>query len=233
MSSPLDSAIAFLLSQHAAEQAAIKALPVVTVTVSMTPKASKAIVAKKVTAPTVAAPSIPGVILPERCSIDAGAFIVAMRNAGRRIATEVTEGKATHAAYTDPREVRNDSICAIHAFCGYDRRIDFGAQEVAARAKAMRDLKVSKVAKGSRQEERSAARSMTGYIAGCPNNTAKRLADLNGRAEAAVERMISHMRDADNCERSQDERTLSAGLAQVERDRIAAINSDISLLVGG
>ena len=233
MSSPLDSAIAALLAVNATEQAAIAAEPVVTVTVAMVPTPSKAIKAKKIPSPGPAEPSIPGVVMPQRCTIDASAFMVAIRSAGRRIATNVTEGKVTNAPYTDPREVRNDTICAIHAYCGYNPHENFGSQETAARTQAMRDLRIQKVSGGSRDADRAVARSLTGYVAGAPDNVAKRLADLNGRAEAAVERMIDHEKLSQDSRRTQAERELSAGLAAVEKERISAINSDISALVGG
>ena len=60
---------------------------------------------------------------------------------------------------------------------------------------------------------------------------ARRIANLEGREVAAVDAMLSHQRDADDTSRSDAERNLSAGLAEVERERARQIRADIQSLL--
>ena len=233
MSSAHDAALAFLMSQSTAESIQINREAVVTkVTVSMSPKASKKLAAKNEPAP-IRQKSEPmvGMMLPDRGTLGAKDFLLAMRNAGRRVSD-------TGAPFTNAAEVRNDQIRAIHAFyyiisqgqrvyVGYDPKGSFGSQEVAARMLANRELRgapsVSHIAPPSR--------TFGGYVAGMPDHKARTLANLQGREQAAVDAMISHQHDADDVSRSEYERTLSAGLAEAERERLTHIRADIAALL--
>jgi hypothetical protein len=227
MSSALSLALAALTVQHNQEQAALDAQNVTKiVTRNAEPskkQAAKVAASKGVqAAPIHDKPAVFGVTMPDRNTLDAKGFLQAMLTAGRRI-------NDNGVRFTDPREVRNDQIQAIHAFVGYNPRESFGGQEVAARAKAHRDLRGAPVVTGpSREEQRAASRSLAGYIAGLPDHKARRLADLKARETQAVDAMIAHVHAARDKARPMFDRKLSIGFARVEKDRLAAIRNDIS-----
>jgi hypothetical protein len=128
-------------------------------------------------------PKVFGVTLPERNTLDAKSFLLAVRNAGKR-------PNAKGAMVFDKAHERNDLICAIHAYVGYDTRRDFGPQDTEARAKAQRELRDGVTPGPTREEKRSAERSLSGYVAGMPRPAQKLLANLRAREQAAAEAMI-------------------------------------------
>lgn len=157
---------------------------------SESPKVRKSKPAKNEAAPIHQKSGTPGIVMPDRGTLDAKAFLLAMRDAGKRC---TAEGKP----FIDQREVRNDQIKAIHAFfyemrqgqkvhVGYNPTGDFGSQEQAARMLAQRELrgapKVVEVAKPSR--------SVAGYVAGMPEPSQRILANLRAREQAACEAML-------------------------------------------
>ena len=158
--------------------------------------------------PVKAAGMTLGLKLPSTGTLDARSFIVAMRKA------------------TD----RNEQIKCIAAYVGYDCNGDFGSQEVAARAKAQRELKPAPIQGPSRAEVKAASRSMTGFVAGMPDTIQRKLADLKAREVAAVDAMLAHQKAAKDPSRSEDERLLSSGLAEVERERLREIRQHIQAL---
>lgn len=125
----------------------------------------------------------PGITMPERNTLDAKGFLLAMRNAGKR-----PNDKGVMVVH--PNEVRNDQIKAIHAFVGYDNRRDFGSQDTEARAKAQRDLRGYQPVGPSREEERAASRTLQGFVAGMPQPSQKLLANLRAREQSIAEAMI-------------------------------------------
>jgi hypothetical protein len=125
----------------------------------------------------------------------------AIRSAGKR---RNDQGVMT----TAPMEVRGDMIKAIDAFIGYDIGGNFGSQDTNARMLAARLLNPVKDNGPSREEQRSAARSLQGFVAGLPDNHAKHLANLRAQAEKATEALIE-------CEKVGNE----VGAA-VERERL-------------
>ncbi len=192
-------ALSFLIAQHNAEQ---KPAEPVARTVRTSSKAAP------IPQPVKANVMTPGITLPATGTLDARAFIVAMRKA------------------TD----RNEQIKCIAAFVGYDAKGDFGSQEVAARAKAQRELSGAPIQGPTRAEVKAASRSMTGFVAGMPDNIQRKLADLQAREVAAVDAMLQHQKDAKDPSRSEDERLLSSGLAEVERARLREIRGHIKAL---
>lgn len=125
----------------------------------------------------------PGLTMPERNTLDAQGFLNALRNAGKR---KTEEGKPFH----DKREERNDIICAIHAYIGYDNRRDFGSQEQEARSKAQRELRGEKFTGPSREELRAASKSAAGFVHGMPKPSQRILLDLQARERSVAEAMI-------------------------------------------
>lgn len=187
MTSSPDSIVASLLAQHNAEQTALDAQKAAEpkVTVTFSPNPLPRVKAKKVTAPIHHGSNIPSMTnMPERGSLDAAAFMAAVRSAGQRI----NDGGFP---YTAPLEVRGDLIRAIHGYVGYDSRGDFGSQETAARGKAMRDLKIRKVTAGP-EVLRNASKSLDGFVAGLPDHRAKALSNLLAQREVVVEAIATY-----------------------------------------
>lgn len=207
-------ALSFLLTQHTTEQQQIEATRVVvTTTGSLNPRPSnRQVKAKTKAVPIQGNPAkqnmVPGAIMAEKGSLEAKGFLVGMRRA-------VT---------------RDEQITLISAYVGYDRRGDFGQQEVAARMKAQREVS-GKVDRGpSRSEQRSAARTMTGYVAGMPDNLQRQIANLLGQEAATADTLIGHEKDAADKSRSSVDRTLSAGLVAIERERLSDIRRQLVAL---
>lgn len=181
---------------------------------SESPKVRKSKPAKNEAAPIHQKSSTPGMAMPDRGTLDAKGFLLAMRNAGKRVNQE------TSAVFVDPREIRNDQIKAIHAFMyqetrqgrvyiGYDPKGEFGSQDQAARALAQRELrgpvKVSEVVKPSL--------SAAGYVAGMPEPSQKLLANLRAREQAACAAMLDAKSET---ERSAHEATLKQVQAAID-----------------
>lgn len=146
-----------------------------------------------VAAPIHHKPAVFGVAMPERNTLDAKGFLLACRDAGKRSFEKVNEvtGEVVTIVKRDEGKVREDLIKAIHAYIGYDTSRDFGSQDNEARAKANREASGRVVTAGpTREEQRSAARSMAGYVKGMPAPAAKLLANLRAREQAAAEAMI-------------------------------------------
>lgn len=233
MSTAHDAALAFLIAQHVEESAqAFRQQESVVVKVTMSPAPSKKVTAKKEAAPIhhQGTPMV-GMMLPDRGSLNAKDFLLAMRNAGKRTSE-------TGASFIDQREKRNDEIRAIHGFMyeirkgvkvaiGYDPKRDFGSQEQAARMLAQREIrgpvKVSEVVKPSL--------SAAGYVAGMPDLRSRRMANLEGQEVVYAELMIQHDKDAADPTRTAEQRKLSAGLADLERERLADIRKQIAALL--
>lgn len=130
-----------------------------------------------------------GLTMPERNTLDAKAFLLACRDAGKRSFESVDQatGEVRRVIKVDQTKVRDDLICAIHAYCGYDNRRDFGSQDAEARAKAQRELRGGVVPGPTREEKRSAERSMTGFVKGMPAPQQRMVRDLQARAVSLAE----------------------------------------------
>jgi hypothetical protein len=153
--------------------------------------------------------------LPVKDSLDARAFLLAMRTAGQRC---TADGKV----YTDPAHIRNDQIIAIAGFIGWDNSLDFGTQDSTARLKATSDLHPMPATPAFRRINNS----IVGYVSGMPNETAKRLGDLQGRERLAVDTMSEHVKLAKEATNDQD-KGMHEALAQVEEERLVQIRKDL------
>jgi hypothetical protein len=255
MSNASNVALAFLVGQNASEQAVKDRIAALE-----TENARLALERSKTAKPKVKKAGRPihekgnpspmntvhGIALPEQGTLDPAGFMQAMKDAGKRtvhMMSEVVEGKTRH--YTVPQatdtshivtrvehdKVRDDQIKAIAAFVGYDNRRNFGEQEAAARMLAQRKLGGIDYSKGlSREESHKADLSAKGFVAGLPAPVAAKLADLRGREVIAADAMIGHEKAAADENRTADERELSAGMVEVERERLKSIRSDIRAL---
>lgn len=199
MSASQEAALSFLVLQHVSEQKAREPIVTVTTVKSKAPKASPAPI-----------PSKPGPIsmaLPNVGTLDAKGFLLAMRRA------------------TD----RNEQIKLIAAFVGYDPNGNFGAQESAARTKANATLNPRADDAGpTRAESKAASRSVAGFVAGMPQHTQRKLANLMAREIVAADNLIQYEKAGRDMALSQEDRMLADGMAQVERERLAQIREDIA-----
>jgi hypothetical protein len=92
---------------------------------------------------------------------------------------------------------RGESIAAIEAFIGYDMTGDFGAQDTRARSLAQVTVRPVSTQGPTREEERSAANSMKGFVSGLPDHTARTLANLRAQAAKHAEALIEATKQGD------------------------------------
>jgi hypothetical protein len=192
-------ALSVIMAQHAEERAAIPLPKIVThgVRVTEVPQGSP-------------------------YTLTAPAFLKAMRIAGKRVNQN---GKA----YTDPSKVREDSIAAIHAYCGYDKTRLFGEQDAAARTKAQRELGVGNpsVKAMTKFEEHRANRTLKGWVHGMPDDQARHVQHMLARETLAASEMVRHQKDSEDMTRPQQDRDISAGMVEFERDRLTHIRAEL------
>jgi hypothetical protein len=223
-----DLTLAALLSSYIVPEAP-------TVTVKAARSAPKSPKAHKVSAPSVkveettttgkmnSAPMVQTDPLPSPGTIDASSFMLAVRNAGKR---KTPEGRP----FFDKKEERGDMIRAIAGFIGYDPTANFGQQETAARATAMRETHPV-IAGQDRTETKVLLASVKGFIHGTPDHKARTMANLKAREVLAADTMIDHEKSAETATTEQD-KGMSFALAQVEKERLIQIRADIALLGG-
>jgi hypothetical protein len=233
MSRAHDTALAYLTAQHVIESAqAFHETEPKVVAVTMNPTSKRTKHAKAEAAPIHPKSSVTGITMPERGSLNARDFLLAMRNAGKRL---TAEGKP----FIDQREIRNDQIKAIHAFyyevrqgvhvcTGYDPNRDFGSQDTAARMLAQRELRGAP----KPSAETAPSRTFSGYVAGMPDYKARALANLQGQEVREADAKIAHLHDAADMSRSVAERELSAALVEVQNEKLAHIRAEMARLVG-
>ena len=121
----------------------------------------------------------------------------------------------------------NEKILAIHAYCGYDTSGVFGSQEMAAMLKARNELKPVDTSGTTAEERRSAAVSLSGYVAGMPDNSKKILSDLQAREINAAEERDSHVKASRNPALTDEERKFHAGMAALEHKRMLNIRAEM------
>lgn len=126
-------------------------------------------------------------------SLDARSFIIAMRKAS----------------------TRDEQIKCIAAYVGYDPTGNFGPQEVAARAKAQRELSGRPIQGATMAEVKAASRSMTGFVAGMPQPSQKLLANLRAREQATTASMIAATTDAERTAYRQALDTIQAAIDEL------------------
>jgi hypothetical protein len=212
--SKVEAAIAFLLSQHAAEQA--QRASEVTETVigfSNGPKPRKA--SAKQEHSSCGAASLPAKQEHSSCGAASLPAKVATAVESKQDASQAdsstnsdnnrnplpppvsdplpTAGTLTPQAFIVAMrraKSREEQIKAIAGYCGYSTKELFGAQETMARMQANRAISGHKLVIRTPAETHNAYRSVQGYCAGMPNHDAKRLADLKAREVETVENMV-------------------------------------------
>jgi hypothetical protein len=153
--------------------------------------------------------SKPGVALPAAGTLSAKGFVMMMNRV----------------------KSRDEAICAIAGFIGYDTRLSFGENEMAAKQAAKGALRPVSAEGPTRAEQREANRSAKGYVAGMPDALKRTVQDLLGREQLAVDTRQEHVRDARNHERPIAQRKLSIGLARLENERLVQIRADLARFI--
>ena len=166
---------------------------------------------------TVAKPATP--------SPNGGKAVVALPAAG-------TIGAKAFTAMMNRSKSREESIIAIASFIGYDNRLTFADNEMAAKQAAKAELRPVSATGPSREEIRAAQRSATGYVAGMPDAAGKVIRDLLGREQYAVDERNRLETEQKRTDLSPAERQLNDGLIQLENERLVQIRADIAKLVG-
>lgn len=148
--------------------------------------------------------------MPEVGSLQANGFLLMMRHA----------------------KTSEEKIFAIHAYTGYDFSDTLGNQEFLALAKAKREIHPIDASGPSRSEQREAARSLQGWVAGMPDNHGKMARDLLKREQLCAEEMARLQSLSEDESLSQEQRELNMGLAALEEERLIAIRAELTKLVG-
>ena len=220
ISDPVAQAMALLLAQQASQAPAEKV-----VTRNLPKKEGKAKPTHSEKAQVVkhkTGEGIFGLSLPEKGTITAADFIIAIRNVGKRPFQAINMlGDTITVIKVDASQVRNDTIKAIAGFVGYDPRESFAGQDTAARQEAARQIGYARTNGATYKEERQTFRTVQGYTAGVADHNAKRLADLKAQETAIVERIIGH------------EKVGETVLATVERARLQSVQADLAYMGHG
>ena len=173
-------------------------------------------------------PLVHGIAMPQKGTLDARGFLVAMRSAGLRVSKE-------GAKFIDPSEVRNDSIVAIAGYCGYDSRQNYGPQETAAKMQANRELRPivagpSKLDTNGKVEIRRSGtphQRPDGYVKGIPDMVARRVAHLEGREREIIGLLCSHRREFLDAKRTLDQRAESKMMMDAYDVELSGIRADL------
>lgn len=226
--------IANVLASLAATYAVNDERPIVIIS---KPKAEKVAKSKKSdgsqAAPKNTAPKAEAlpINMPLPGTVNASQFLIMLRDCGKRSVEAVNEstGEVYQKPIFDNSLVREDTIRAIASYIGYNAADNFGAQEVAARSQAQREIRG--IVPATKPYSRSGvSATVKGYVAGVPDDIAKRVADLQGRAQLAVQALTDHERNANDETLLVAERQLASTLAAVEQERLNQIRKDLAIL---
>lgn len=181
------------------------------------PAAKNGVVAK---APSANGSTAQGMDLPKAGSLTAAEFILALRNAGK---VEKTNEAGVKVMLGDSIKERKDQILAIAGFVGYSVGTSHGTQLDNARLKAQFILRPMKT-------ESKVSATVSGFVAGMPNGTAKVVNDLQGRIRLATETMLDLEKQAETA--NETERPGLLAMASVESERISHMRRDLTAITG-
>jgi len=167
-----------------------------------------------------------GLSLPEKGSLNAQQFMADIRSAGKR-------PNEHGIPVFHPLMVRDDTIKAIAGFLGYDTRASFAMQEMAARAEAMRQLGIARTNGKTRQEERSALRSLQGFTAGACDQHAKRIANLKAQEIQLAEEIITLTATLEGTSASPSELETAQSLLSITTSRLDQVQIDLTMMEAG
>lgn len=219
MSNAISAVLASLVGSYAETPAPCK---VVELPSKKVVKASPSYKPSTLPAPTVQ------MLLPKG-SLSAEDFLIAIRNAGKRVVpfTNLVTGEVSSKTIYDASLVRDDTIQAIAGFVGYDMAGNFGSQEHAARMAAKRVPIVHSAP--IKEYSRSVQTTLTGYVAGMPTRTSQKIQNLLARETLAAEQLTDHHRQAAMA-LTPESREFHKTLAKVEVERIAEIRKALKEL---
>jgi hypothetical protein len=116
---------------------------------------------------------------------------------------------------------RDEQIAVIAGYRGYDPKLDFGSNEYRAKSQALRELRPEPKAPAS-----GVIATVKGYVAGMPNDHAKRVKDLLARERLAADAIVEHEALAKDAQ-SETERDYQTALVLLERERLANIREQL------
>ena len=139
-------------------------------------------------------------------SVDAAGFMKAWRNAANR----------------------DEQIAAIGQYTGYNMTDTFAVNEYKARTAAQKALKPI----ASTDAVTEVGQKVTGpnRVQGVPDFTARRINDLLGREQLAAAALVEHELAAANLTEGSTQQLTALGMAEIERERLLAIRSDLKTL---
>jgi hypothetical protein len=129
---------------------------------------------------------------------------------------------------------RAEQISAISAYIGYDRGKNapsHGAQEMMAKATAKKELNplvILNAATAALHHGNSAMASAAGYVAGMPDNVAKRIQNLKGREVLATDAIIENTHIAEDTARAEQVRQDAINAVWLEVSRLATIRQELA-----
>ncbi len=169
-------------------------------------------------------------ILPEKGTITASAFLLAMRDAGKR--TFQVLNNTTNVSHSvvkvDQSKVRGDRIAAIAAYIGWNAADNFGPQEQRAIAQANREIR-GKDMGPTHRDLHNASRSLAGYVKGMPDTKTVRLENLLGQERVTAEKLGTLLFEASKL--AGQDKAIKLALAEVEENRLAHIRQAMTDIV--
>lgn len=112
---------------------------------------------------------------------NARAFLIALRNAGKR-----SNEHGVMVGIGNPSLIREDEVTAISDFCGYVVRDSHGSQLDSARRLAQK-LLAAPAKDMPKEYRRGVAATVAGYVAGMPDNIERNRASLEAELRQAVD----------------------------------------------
>jgi hypothetical protein len=123
---------------------------------------------------------------------------------------------------------RNEKIQIIAAYIGYDDRLSFGANELGARMRAKRSL--SPVVPLAQPVHTALGETVRGYVAGIPDDRAKKIAHLEARERLSAEQMAAENLLSKDESLSLDERFIHQETAKVMRAGLDLLRDEIAAI---
>jgi hypothetical protein len=157
---------------------------------------------------------------PKPGSINAKEFFAAINKAGKR------QDDCGTMVYVSDQVKREDERFTVQSYIGWDTQLSHGTNLDRARLRAQQET--SKVV--PRQYSRTLRPTFQGYVAGMPNETRKRLADLSGRLNKALDDLLLYEAASQDEDLPEDTRSHHAAMAKLEQERIDTINYDLRKL---
>jgi hypothetical protein len=170
-------------------------------------------------------------VLPEKGTLTAADFLLAMRDAGKRTFQVLNnQTNTSHPVIkVDETKVRGDRIAAIAAYVGWNPKDNFGPQELRAIAQANREVH-GKDNGPTYRDLHKVSRTLSGYVHGMPDTKAKRLDNLLAQEKIAAGDLARLLHEASKLPEGEG-RAVKLALAEVEETRLAHIRQSMADIV--